>query len=458
MSGAAKAEFLNLSPRDMEYQQLDASIISAIMAATQTPPILLGKESANYATARQQDGVYWRGIQHESRLFDARWTMDIARLYGRVNGRWLYLRHDFAAVLPLQGERTAQVDRAHKHILAGATPAEAYAYEGLAGAPVSDEPLDLFGPAPMMGQAPDVPAAPPEPTAPEEPTGNESDTDPDDLEDRAWMVAKSKRPQRRSRWENWLVKIHKPAERRIRRATARYLKQAANRYAARLAQVERESSTVSLMVVGGEVQTRALNIDDIIASISESIEMLKAVGESWRRSWMLAATEAASELPIDGLTFDPSRPEVVRSLEGLIKNATNTQANAIRTILEDGIAEGLSVNEMQAAIRESTAFSPSRALRIARTESTRAVNLGTVNAYQEAAQTGLTVTKIWLTAGGPVRPSHAVMDGQERNLDEQFTSGDGNSGMFPGDLGAPGDDINCRCTTIAKTTGGTPLF
>ena len=459
MSGAAKAEFLNLSPRDMEYQQLDASIISAIMAATQTPPILLGKESANYATARQQDGVYWRGIQHESRLFDARWTMDIGRLYGRVNGKWLYLRHDFAAVLPLQGERTAQVDRAHKHILAGATPAEAYAYEGLAGAPVSDEPLDLFGPAPTMGQAPDVPAAPPEPTAPEEPTGNESDTDPADLEDRARVVAKSKRPQARSVWEGWLVKIHKPAERRIRRAAARYLNQAANRYARRLAQVMRESSTVSLMVVGDAgVTTKAINIDDVIATIEEKAEMEAVMGESWRRSWMLAATAAAADLPIEGLVFDPSRPEVVRSLARFFDPTENTQANAIRTLIEEGIADGLSVNQMQASIRSSSAMSPARALRIARTESTRAVNQGTINAYQEAAQLGLTVKKVWLTAGdGERHPTYAGLDGQERDLDQDFDL-EGVPAPYPGGSDEASEDINCRCTTIAKTTGGTPLF
>ena len=126
MGGSAKADFLNLTPREMEYTQLDDRIISAIMASMQTPPILLGRPTANYATARQQDAVYWRGISHDSRLFDARWTVGLAWLYGEVNGKKLYLRHDFAAVLPLQGERTAQVDRAHKHIAVGATPSEAY--------------------------------------------------------------------------------------------------------------------------------------------------------------------------------------------------------------------------------------------------------------------------------------------------------------------------------------------
>ena len=136
MSGSVKADFLNLSPRDMEYQQLNSEIIGSIMAATQTPPIILGRETANYATARQQDSVYWRGIQHDARLIDAKLTIEIASKFPEINGKRLYIRHDFSAVLALQIERGEQVQRAHLHILAGAAPAAAYAYEGLAGAPV----------------------------------------------------------------------------------------------------------------------------------------------------------------------------------------------------------------------------------------------------------------------------------------------------------------------------------
>jgi len=173
---------------------------------------------------------------------------------------------------------------------------------------------------------------------------------------------------------------------------------------------------------------------------------------------MLAATAAAADLPIEGLVFDPSRPEVVRSLARFFDPTENTQANAIRTLIEEGIADGLSVNQMQASIRSSSAMSPARALRIARTESTRAVNQGTINAYEEAAQLGLTVKKVWLTAGdGERHPTYAGLDGQERDLDQDFDL-EGVPAPYPGGSDEASEDINCRCTTIAKTTGGTPLF
>ena len=70
---------------------------------------------------------------------------------------------------------------------------------------------------------------------------------------------------------------------------------------------------------------------------------------------------------------------------------------------------------------------------------------------QSATQTGLLLTKEWLTQrDGSVRNSHIIADGTEINKEEQFIIG-GSRMDYPSDskYGAlAGEVINCRCTLI----------
>lgn len=101
---------------------------------------------------------------------------------------------------------------------------------------------------------------------------------------------------------------------------------------------------------------------------------------------------------------------------------------------------------------------------IARTESLRSVHEGVDEMYTQAVEAGELqpdqFVRIWNTArdervrtfnttGGAT--SHASMHGQERPPGVPFTSGGGNSLMFPGDSSAPGiDTINCRCSVSTR--------
>ncbi len=448
MSGAMKAEFLNLLPKDMEYQELNKYVIGAIRAATQTPPIILGQEVANYATANKQDGLYWRGLVHAAALVDARLTLDVARRYPKIRGRKLYVRHDFSGVLALQAERTAQYGRASTLIDQGADRASAYAFEGIAGVPLPDTPLE-------QAEA----AVEPDKPEPDKPEPEPVDGDEEDREDKGYVRAVRQEPQRRSAWQAWLIKAHKPAEQRIKASVRRYLKAASARYASRLS-TALAASGGQLALIGdspGPTSTIAVSIirgpslEDVLDNVVEEGAMRKAVEQAWKRTWTLAATAAARELPVDGLTFDADgRREIVRSLDGLVKNAVRTQTDAIHAVIERGLASGASVGEMQTAIRRAAVFGPARSLRIARTEATRAVNLGTFSAYQDAEARGVVLQKVWLTASGAVRPSHEAMDGQERALSALFRSGDGNDAPHPGGFDLAAEDINCRCALSNK--------
>jgi len=84
-----------------------------------------------------------------------------------------------------------------------------------------------------------------------------------------------------------------------------------------------------------------------------------------------------------------------------------------------------------------------QALRIARTETTIAMNTAT---NQAGIDSGVLIKKEWISAGdGNERPSHRELNGDSVELGQQFSNGL----MYPGDpSGAADEIINCRCTFL----------
>lgn len=97
-----------------------------------------------------------------------------------------------------------------------------------------------------------------------------------------------------------------------------------------------------------------------------------------------------------------------------------------------------------------------RAETIARTEALRAANAGAREMYQQAVDDGTLaadeLTRRWNThIDGRERLSHEAMNGQERDIDEPFMSGDENELMYPGDEDAPAEDsVQCRCAVSVR--------
>ena len=94
---------------------------------------------------------------------------------------------------------------------------------------------------------------------------------------------------------------------------------------------------------------------------------------------------------------------------------------------------------------------------IARTEALKATHQGVGEMYDQAIEAGeldpRQLIAIWNTAGDErvrdfstgAQTSHASMHNQERMHGEPFTSGAGNTAMFPGTFGIAMEDIQCRC-------------
>lgn len=97
-----------------------------------------------------------------------------------------------------------------------------------------------------------------------------------------------------------------------------------------------------------------------------------------------------------------------------------------------------------------------RARTIARTESLRAVHMGTSDLWRKAVNDGSVdgdaVSRTWRTAHDThVRDSHRGMDGQQRAIDEAFETDDGVELMYPGDPDAPIEEtVQCRCAVVTR--------
>lgn len=139
-----------------------------------------------------------------------------------------------------------------------------------------------------------------------------------------------------------------------------------------------------------------------------------------------------------------------------IEDITETTRAALGSVLSTGIAQGLSIPQIAALIRETySGFAGRRAVVIARTEVINASNAGS---WASAMSVGVPLVKEWIATrdqrvrGRRARDrySHIGMDGQRVAADAPFIEPrTGEELMWPGDYsrGAQaGNVIQCRCT------------
>lgn len=137
--------------------------------------------------------------------------------------------------------------------------------------------------------------------------------------------------------------------------------------------------------------------------------------------------------------------KIVNETAQLITGTTRDQI--ARVITENRQDYDKMVSKLKSKFKEMGEASHSRAVTIARTETSRIANLG---AFSGAAEGGAT-HKQWIWSGID-REFHAEMDGQVVLLEESFVSGLGNNLMYPVDPTAPPEEtINCGCDFIPLT-------
>ena len=429
VGGAAKVDTLSSTPREQEFIQSSINTRAAILAVMGVPPTRVGLPGANYATDRQQMRLYWEGLVSRGKLVASGLTRVAWALTGDRRDRVSFVTSQVEA---LQNMRTEALGRVSVWVDLGATPAQAAAYEGFDDAPVPDEPLFSPFEAPEIEDAEEV-----------DTDADEVDEDEEDTEDVDRSFLPVTEAERKAAWHVFIKRVQRPAENLMRRETGRFLREQKKRLADRLGQALEQQPEFPKAAERGLVQ----DVIDLVMSQEATrtrsvyLPMIRQVIE---RAFQIAITELGLDL-----SFEPDRSEVVKFTESLVKKLGRTTAEVIRRVVNRGLEEGATIAQIQSALQRSGAFSPSRALRIARTEATKAVNAGAIQAYKAAGRTGVKVERQWLTArDGLVRNTHQTMDGQTRDLRKNFDSPSGASAPHPGGFGVAGEDINCRCTVV----------
>lgn len=198
-------------------------------------------------------------------------------------------------------------------------------------------------------------------------------------------------------------------------------------------------------------------VDDLVKLLMAGEDA--AMGGSWRTvltDILSAAFRAGAQAVGVSLTWAPARRNAaVNAQLGSLVRDTNAATEAwLRSQIEASLAAGETTGDLQARITSGAQFGPSRALAIARTESTRSVNAGAQAAWKTAEADGLKVEQEWLSArDASVRPAHRALDGQRRGLDEPFTvpagvEFAGAKGAGPGRFSEAGMCVNCRCAVV----------
>lgn len=132
-----------------------------------------------------------------------------------------------------------------------------------------------------------------------------------------------------------------------------------------------------------------------------------------------------------------------------IRQVSRVTLSRIRTVLEQGINEGLGIEEIARNMERSNAVNRVRARVIARTEIVSASNEGT---QLGAESTGLDLKKVWIaTNDDRTRTDHALMDGVIVDMRQKFVVGPDEM-KYPGDVDASAENvINCRCALAHET-------
>lgn len=196
-------------------------------------------------------------------------------------------------------------------------------------------------------------------------------------------------------------------------------------------------------------------------------EGFKTISEYLEKSYINGYTGVMYDLMVSSgipIIMPINQEQVVKALQtdsklskGLyarLGEDVNYLKRSIRAELSRGIANGSTWNEIAVKIAKgmNSPFNTSinNAIRIARTEGHRVQQSAALDAQYRAKEKGADIVKQWdSTLDNRTRPHHRMLDGQIRELDEDFEV-DGLKAQAPGHFGKTKEDINCRCCLLQR--------
>lgn len=174
-----------------------------------------------------------------------------------------------------------------------------------------------------------------------------------------------------------------------------------------------------------------------------------------------AAEKAASDLGVDA-TIGLAHPIAEQYFKQRTPNLVGVNAftrRRIRRVLAEEIAKGSPLGRQVARLRHEFRLfrrgrvgrPGSRARTVARTENGIAWGVGQHGQMKDVG----VLAEVWITSrDARVRASHTTMEGQCQLIDDLFTTGAGNTLLYPLDpTGRLEEIINCRCVAAPAPRG-----
>ncbi len=147
-------------------------------------------------------------------------------------------------------------------------------------------------------------------------------------------------------------------------------------------------------------------------------------------------------------TFDPThelvRQWIAKHTAESVRSILATNLEDVRRVILSGVESNLTVPQISKNLRDFyTDRSAFKAMRVARTEVTQSAGFAQ---HESAVQSEVMRHHSWLSSRDDrVRDSHAIIDGEEKLINEPYSNGL----MYPGDpSGGPAETIMCRCVEM----------
>lgn len=184
------------------------------------------------------------------------------------------------------------------------------------------------------------------------------------------------------------------------------------------------------------------------------------LGESYKDGYYLTAwaveTDTLSKLDYSAVKPETITKAIENPISGLklnhrLEKSRSEVVYKIQQEVTQGLVKGETYGTMSKRIKETLEDDATKSMAVVRTEGHRIVEESKHDSAAHATKNGIIMTKEWNTLeDGRVRngrktPSnHVQLNGVKKTMDEDFNDGLG-EGPAPGQLGAAGSDINCRC-------------
>lgn len=208
-----------------------------------------------------------------------------------------------------------------------------------------------------------------------------------------------------------------------------------------------------------KLERRILDLVDKM-SIKNQRALRRLLRSSYSHSyeWMAWAIEKESRarlayaaIPLSKIDEIIEAPIGGRPLKGRLSRLRRLTIDELFRRITADLVEGSTLRTMTKNVRDVLNASHADTIRIVRTEVHRIQEAATHASAEHALSQGVVMLKKWNSLHDQkvrrtAQANHALMDGQEVRVDEEFDlRPGGGKGMAPGNTGIAAHDINCRC-------------